>query len=256
MEKKYRLLKDRTICVNGHTLYRIQALKNFKDVKVNDIGGFVEKTSNLNHKGNCWVYNNAMVYGNANVRGNAIVKDIANVYDNATIFGDAKVYNNAHVCNNSIVGDNAIVKESALVCDNTIVKDNSMVYGIALTKGTTKLYGRCRVFDNAIVSNVVVSDATICSDAFVDSNTKIATLGPLFPGKRNTATLFTDCKNNVLVAIGDDSGLVEKCHGVTISEFIFAMGKSKPELTQDELDKYFDVLKYATYIFRPNIMKL
>lgn len=256
MEKKYRLLKDRTICVNGHILYRIQALKSFKDVKINDIGGFVESISNLNHKGNCWVYNNAMVYGNANVSGNTVIKDIANIYDNATIFGDAKVCGNAHVCNNSRVGDNAIVKESALVCDNSIIKDSSMVYGTALIKGATKLYGRCRVFDDAIVSNVTVSDAILCSSAFVDSNVKIATLGPLFPNKRNTATLFTDCRNNVLVAISNNSGLVEKCHGVTISDFILIMGKSKSSLTQEELDKYFDVLKYATYIFRPNIMNL
>ena len=33
MEKKYRLLENETIIVNGKTLYRIEALRDFSDVK-------------------------------------------------------------------------------------------------------------------------------------------------------------------------------------------------------------------------------
>ena len=42
MEKKYRLTDD-TINVDGRTLYRIEALKDFNNVKKGDKGGFVEK---------------------------------------------------------------------------------------------------------------------------------------------------------------------------------------------------------------------
>lgn len=43
MEKKYRLLENDTITVGGRTLYRIEALRDFADVKKGDKGGYIEK---------------------------------------------------------------------------------------------------------------------------------------------------------------------------------------------------------------------
>lgn len=76
MEKKYRLLENDTKKVNGRTLYRIEALKDFAGVKKGDKGGYVEKEENLSHKGNCWVYGNARVFGYAEVSGYAEVRSI------------------------------------------------------------------------------------------------------------------------------------------------------------------------------------
>ena len=84
MEKKYRLT-DETINVMDRTLYRIEALKDFGDVKKGDKDGFIEKEENLSQSGNCWVYYNAMVYGNAEVYGHA------KVYGDAVVFGKVKV---------------------------------------------------------------------------------------------------------------------------------------------------------------------
>ena len=56
-EKKYRLT-DITIKVYGIALHRIQALKDFGDVKKGDFGGWVEKEENLSQEGNCWIYEN------------------------------------------------------------------------------------------------------------------------------------------------------------------------------------------------------
>lgn len=50
MEKKYRLLKDDTIIVGGKTLYRIEALRDFADVKKGDKGGYVEEEEMLSHE--------------------------------------------------------------------------------------------------------------------------------------------------------------------------------------------------------------
>ena len=47
MEKKYRLLKNDTITVDGKTLYRIEALRDFADVKKGDKGGYIESEDNL-----------------------------------------------------------------------------------------------------------------------------------------------------------------------------------------------------------------
>lgn len=58
---KYKILKDKYIEVIGKKLYRIQALKDFKGVKSGDIGGYLEKESNLSQYGNAWVSGNAQV---------------------------------------------------------------------------------------------------------------------------------------------------------------------------------------------------
>lgn len=85
MSKKYRLLKKDTMKIGDRTLYRIEALRDFSNVKKGDKGGYIEKEANLSHYGNAWVYDDALVYGNA------MVSDNARVYGNALVSGDAIV---------------------------------------------------------------------------------------------------------------------------------------------------------------------
>ncbi len=86
---KYRLIFEdyRKIC--GKKLYRIEALKDFGDIKAGDLGGYIESEDNLRHDGNAWVYDNARVCDNACVYGYAKVCDNARVGGNACIRGDA-----------------------------------------------------------------------------------------------------------------------------------------------------------------------
>lgn len=72
MNKKYKLITDdtKTTC-DGITLYRIEALRDFADIKKGDKGGYIESEENLSHNGNAWVYENAEVYGDARVYENA-----------------------------------------------------------------------------------------------------------------------------------------------------------------------------------------
>ena len=64
MEKKYKLTEEtKEWC--GRTLHRIEALKDFGDVKAGDKGGWIEKEENLSHQGDAWVYGDAQVSGNA-----------------------------------------------------------------------------------------------------------------------------------------------------------------------------------------------
>ena len=111
MEEKYKLT-DEAINVNGRTLYRIEALKDFGDVKKGDKGGYVENEENLSQSGGCWVYRDAAVYGSAKVYGDA------EVYDDAAVYGDAEVYGCARVCNDAEVCDDAEVFDNAIVCDD------------------------------------------------------------------------------------------------------------------------------------------
>ena len=108
MEKKYKLTEE-TINVDGRTLYRIEALMDFGDVKKGDKGGFIEKEENLSQRGDCWIYDNAKVLGeamvccNAKVYGNAKICDYAVAYDNAIVFGYAQVFGNAEICGNAVI---------------------------------------------------------------------------------------------------------------------------------------------------------
>lgn len=125
--KKYELTNE-TIVHFGFTLYRIEALMDFSDVKTGDKGGFVQSENNLSQLGNAWVYGNAKVYGNAEV------------YDNAEVFGNAEVYDNAKVRGNAEVCGNAEVYGNAFVCDYVKVRGDANVYGKAEVRGDAKVY--------------------------------------------------------------------------------------------------------------------
>ena len=156
MEKKYKLTEE-TINVEGRTLHRIEALKDFGNVKKGDKGGFIEKEENLSQRGDCWVYDDAVVYGNAEVYDDAKVFEDARIYGNAKVFGNTEVFDNAKVCGNAEVYGNAKVYDDALVCED------AQVYGYAWVSGDARVYGNARVFENATIS----SDANVCDNAMV-----------------------------------------------------------------------------------------
>ena len=89
MENKKYVLTDETVNVNGIILHRIKSISDFGDVKMGDLGGFVESETNLSVYGEAWVYDSARVYGKAEVYGEA------EVCGKAEVFGNAKVYDKA-----------------------------------------------------------------------------------------------------------------------------------------------------------------
>ena len=111
---KYEIT-DETEQFGEVTLYRIQALRDFSDVKSGDLGGWVESENNLSQEGDCWVSGDAWVRGNAQVSGDARVRGNAVVNDNAQVRGNAVVSDNAQVSGDARVSDNAWVSENARV---------------------------------------------------------------------------------------------------------------------------------------------
>ena len=101
---KYEILKDEFIDFDGRKLYRIKALKDFRNVKAAEAGGYIESEQNLSQEGDAWVYGNARVYGNAQVYGDAWVTGNARVYGDAWVSGDARVLNRHSVVWFSNVG--------------------------------------------------------------------------------------------------------------------------------------------------------
>ena len=158
MSKKYKLT-DETINLNGATLYRIEALKDFGEIKKGDKGGFIESENNLAHEGNAWVSDNAHVYGdacvfdNARVYNNAFVSGYAQVYGNAFVYGNAWLYGNTRVCGYAWVADNARVYGDANVCDDSSVFGSACVYDNARVCGDALVRGYACVCGDAEISN-------------------------------------------------------------------------------------------------------
>lgn len=185
--KKYRLTTESLVLFFGKKLYRIEALKDFGNIRKGEKGGFVESENNLSQEGYCWIADNAMVYddakvsenavvydnvrvlkramvhGNAIVRGKVYVGNDAQVYDNSTVYNNAVVFNNAHVYGNALVYGNAHL------CDNSKVYDNAYVSGNAWIQSDAKVYGNSKVCGDATVFDT----ANVNGNAYVDGNTLV-----------------------------------------------------------------------------------
>ncbi|WP_345119682.1 hypothetical protein, partial [Bartonella pachyuromydis] len=174
MCKKYELTREIKKIKHALTretinLYRICALRDFDDVKEGDLGGFIEKESNLSHDGNCWVYDNAcaygyarvsdnakirhysqicgQVYGNCEVYGRAFISQYANIYDNACVYGNAHVYGNVY--GNAHVSGGARVHADAHIYDYAHVSYDAVVFSYARIYGRAKVSGFARIHSHA-----------------------------------------------------------------------------------------------------------
>lgn len=68
MNEKYEFIgRTKELC--GTVLHQIRAKKDFANVKKGEIGGWIEKESNLDVYGDAWVSGDACVYGDAQVYG-------------------------------------------------------------------------------------------------------------------------------------------------------------------------------------------
>ena len=193
MEKKYKLT-DETINLNGVTLYRIEALKDFGEIKKGDKGGFVESENNLAHEGDAWVSDNACVYGSACVYGDACVFECACVYDNALVSGNGQVYGNARVCGNARVYNHAYVYGDArvygdaFVCGYAHLSDNAQVYGHAC------VYGDACVYSDAFVRGY----ARVCGDAEISNKSDYI----VFQNWWSSGRYFTWTRSNNMWSVG------------------------------------------------------
>lgn len=231
MEKKYKLTEE-TINVNGKTLYRIEALKDFGYIKKGDKGGFVEKEENLSQSGDCWVYDNAKVYNNAKVFGNAVVSGNARVYGNAKVYDDAVVYGNAWVFGNARVYCDAKVYGDAMVCGNADVYGIARIYGYAQVCDNTEVCNNAEVYGYAQVSG----NAEICGDAEITSKSDYI----VFKNWWSSGRFFTWTRSNNMWKVG--------CFYGTGKELIEKAYKDS-EMSGEEYER---VVKYVEAILKAN----
>lgn len=132
------ILTEETRQVNGKTLYRIKALKNFLNVQSGELGGFIEDYHNLSQHGTCWVYDEAKVFGDAQVSDNARIEHSAVVYGQARVSGDSLVSDDCRIKGVTIVSGRAMlcgkteVSECATIAGNVCIETNNEIRGAAL----------------------------------------------------------------------------------------------------------------------------
>ena len=130
MEKKYELIKEDSITVDGFKLFRIRALKDFFVVKAGELGGYIEHEGCLSHEGYAWVYDNAKVYNagkiadSGRVSGNAIVTCGSKVMGFAGVGGNAVVDGISIVTGSSYVDRGVYLKSVTLINDANISSTN------------------------------------------------------------------------------------------------------------------------------------
>lgn len=99
------------------TVYRIQAIKDFGDVKKGDLGGFVSDEYCISPYGNCWVYDDSIVVAssiadNVEVRKNSMVVS-SFLTDNVIIEG-SKIFNKSVITDDTKIGGNITIKHSVI----------------------------------------------------------------------------------------------------------------------------------------------
>lgn len=147
MENKKYVLTDKTKEIYGHILHRIKAIKDFGDVKKDDLGGWVETEYNLSQFGNCWIYDNAIVCENANVRDNAIV------CGNTIVYGEVGIWDNAKVRGSAIIGDKVHISEYACIRDYANVYGRASIRDYAVVSGNAKVYGEAIICGGAKIKS-------------------------------------------------------------------------------------------------------
>ena len=241
MERKYECINE-TITVGDKTLYRIKALKDFGDVKADDLGGFLENEDNLNHEGNCWISDNACVFGDAYVSDNAWVSGNARVYDDAIVFGEALICGDARVFGKAQVFGDARVFGNAYVFDNAWVSTNAKVSGNAQIYNNAKVYNNSHVLGRSIVkgSTTLVDNVEISDYGYIESSNDylyIASLGP----DMNNMTIYLNKDKEILVSYFTDP--------LSIDDFITKV---------DELDEPYKTrcllaVEFGKKVFENNI---
>lgn len=216
-DKKYILTDEKTE-INGHRVHRIQAIKDFGDVKAGYFGGWVECEENLSQKDLCWVYPNAYAYENSRIRS------------------DAKLYARVIASGECVITDQATLSGTVHVCDHAYITGSPRIENIY--KFSSMIIGG----NAAIMSNVVLQSSNIKlyrerfkANAQIFRETDYLCVGPI--GSRYDYTTFYRTKDQgIWVCCG--------CFNGSINAFLKAVKHAHPIKSQFR-DEYLSAIRLA-----------
>lgn len=113
-EKKYKLIESSRSWQYCRHIYRIQALRDFSDVKKGDLGGFVESEANLSQMGDCWIYDMAQAVDKSRVEGDACLRDCSKMYDSSLLKDKAQLQGCARMIQYACLADNAVAIDTEI----------------------------------------------------------------------------------------------------------------------------------------------
>lgn len=215
MGRKYKILTNESRSYNGKTLYRIQALKDFSNVKQGDIGGWVSDYTNLKQDGNCWIYDNSIVFDGAEISENAIIKGSALIFLNSKISGDVEIVGNVKIGDSKITGKCVVLNEALHGMINIINSDISkgvsvVTYGddqAQIFINNSKLSNGVNIIADGYVSvdgvkETIIMDGTI----HIRKDAAIKTMRDIYfikmNGENKHVTFYKTNSNSVSVYIG------------------------------------------------------
>lgn len=169
-DRKYEMVLETEF--NGQTVQRIRALRDFRDVKAGDLGGYVATDKSLSQTGESWVYPDAYVLGNGHVHGDATISSGTVVEDNAVVSDSAKVTGDVLVTDSARVSGQAEVT-SGIAPNKTVIEYDALVSGNAQIIGDVTITGAAKVSDNAMVMGTAPSKSRISMYAVVDENATV-----------------------------------------------------------------------------------
>lgn len=151
---KYILTCD-SLEFEGKTLYRIQAIKDFNNVKKGDIGGYVESTDNLSQHGNCWIYNDAKAMGSSMVLDNASLEGRSVMKDHSTLAGNSRCSGATKLMQGAWIGENAWLLDS-YIADCPQIEGNSRIHNSTIV-GNAYVTGNTYILDSTVKGYSVIS---------------------------------------------------------------------------------------------------
>jgi hypothetical protein len=156
MNKKYELTSE-TKMIDGHTVYRIKALKSFKtiiDRRVNkgNLGGWVQSKRNLAQDGKCWLFDDAAGYENSRRTGNSVGYENSRQYGCSKQFGDSRQSGDSRQYGNSMQYDNSRQLGASQQYGHSRQFGNSWQYGGSQQSGYSRQYGNSSQYDNSMQS--------------------------------------------------------------------------------------------------------
>lgn len=161
-QQKYEFTDEFKYLTQYVKLRRIRAVMDIPEhnVKKGDLGGWIQKVSNLPRDNQAWVADEAIVYGNA------VIKDASRVEKNALVFGKSIIEGS------SVITGRARIERKVHVSDSKISTDVKLIGTIDVSR--SKIGGNTVVEDDVEISDSIIITESVTISGFVKvTNSKI-----------------------------------------------------------------------------------